>query len=53
MKFESCSDAEKLVGIMMDKMKVKSGLVFSKRTDRIVGLSNLAQLSCFTGVIGY
>jgi len=37
-KFESCEDQEKFVGVMMDEMKVKSGLVFSKRTDRLVGL---------------
>jgi len=45
MQFDSCPDQEKLVGLMMDEMKVKSGLVFSKRTDRLVGFVNLGSIN--------
>lgn len=41
MKYDTCTAPEKLVGIMMDEMKIKSGLVFNRRTDRIVGFVNL------------
>ena len=46
MKLDSYTDQEKLVGLMMDEMKVKSGLVFSKRTDRLVGFVNLGSINC-------
>jgi hypothetical protein len=45
MKFDSCADQEKIVGLMMDEMKVKSGLVFSKRRDRLVGFVNLGSIN--------
>ena len=45
MKLDSCTDQEKLVGLMMDETKVKSGLVFSKRTDRLVGFVNLGSIN--------
>lgn len=39
--FDSCTDQEKLVGSMIDEMKVRSGLVFNRQTDRLVGFVNL------------
>ncbi len=45
MNFDSCTSPEKLIGIMMDEMKVKSGLVFNRRTDRIVGFVNLGSIN--------
>ena len=45
MKFDSCDSAEKIVGIMLDEMKVKSGLVFNKRTDKLVGFVDLGSIN--------
>ena len=45
MKFESCTASEKLVGIMMDEVKIKSGLVFNKKTDKIVGFVDLGSIN--------
>lgn len=35
--FEKCSPAQKSVGIMMDEMKIKGGLVFSRKLGKLVG----------------
>ena len=34
MEFEKCSEPEKIVGVMLDEMKLRSGLVFNRRTGR-------------------
>ncbi len=31
MNFEACSEPEKLVGVMLDEMRIKSGQVFDRR----------------------
>lgn len=46
MDFESgTTDAEKMIGILLDEMKVKSGLVFNKPSGRLVGFANLTSLN--------
>ena len=45
MCFDSCDEAEKLMSIMVDGMKIKAGLVFSRRNDRIVGFVNLGSVN--------
>lgn len=45
MHFERCESTEKIVGIMLDEMKIRSGLVFNRRSDRIVGFVNLGDVN--------
>ena len=39
--FEKFDDSEKIVSIMMDEMRVRSGLVFNRYSGRLVGFVNL------------
>lgn len=45
MKFDNCTAVEKMVGIMMDEMKINAGLVFDKGGNRIVGFVNLGSVN--------
>ena len=45
MDFENSTDAHKMVGVMFDEMKVKSGLVFNKQSGRLVGFVDLGTLN--------
>ena len=45
MQFEQCSPSYKKVTIMMDEMKIKSGLVFNKSTKRLVDFVNLGDVN--------
>lgn len=45
MNFETCAESEKLVSIMMDEMKIRSGLVFNQRSGKIVGFVNLGGIN--------
>ena len=45
MKFDSCDSSEKIVGVMLDEMKVKNGLVFNKKTDKLVGFVDLGSIN--------
>ena len=45
MNFEVSSAADRMVGILCDEMKVKSGLVFNKQSGRLVGFVDLGSLN--------
>ena len=45
MNFEASSAADRMVGILCDEMKVKSGLVFNKQSGRLVGFVDLGSLN--------
>ena len=45
MKYDSCDSSEKIVGVMLDEMKVKNGLVFNKKTDKLVGFVDLGSIN--------
>jgi len=45
MKKEMTSDTCLMVGILLDEMKVKSGLVFNRHTGRMVGFVNLGSIN--------
>ena len=44
MNFSTCSDSQKMVSVMLDEMKIKSGLVFNRHTGKIVGFVNLGSI---------
>ena len=41
MNFEACSYAERMIGILLDEIKIKSGIVFNKCTGKLVGFVDL------------
>ena len=45
MNFQTCTAPEKMVSIMLDEMKLKSGLVFNQREGRMVGFVNLGSVN--------
>lgn len=45
MDFKASTTAQKMIGIMLDEMKVKSGLVFNKQSGKLVGFINLGTLN--------
>lgn len=45
MDFDSITSPEKIVGVMLDEMKVKSGLVFNRRSGRLVGFVDLGTIA--------
>lgn len=45
MKFDTCDDSEKLISIMFDEMKIKSGLVFNKVSGRMAGFVDLGKIN--------
>ena len=42
---DSCSEEERNVSLLFDEMKVKSGLVYSARTGKIVGFTDITEVS--------
>ena len=45
MNFINSTTADRIVGILMDEMKVKSSLVFNKQSGKLVGFVNLGSLN--------
>ena len=45
MNFEQCSSSQKKVTVLLDEMKIKSGLVFNKSTGRLIGFVNLGDVN--------
>ena len=45
MNFDKCSSSQKKVTVLMDEMKIKSGLVFNKSTGKLVGFVNLGDIN--------
>lgn len=45
MKFDECSPSMKKVGILLDEMKIKSGLVFNKKLGKLVGFVDLGTIN--------
>lgn len=45
MRFDDSSAPDRIVGILCDEMKVKSGLVFNKQSGRLVGFVDLGSLN--------
>ena len=45
MNFDQCSSSQKKVTVLMDEMKIKSGLVFNKSTGKLFGFVNLGDIN--------
>ena len=45
MNFSNCTVVQKKVALLIDEMKVKSGLVFSKSSGCLVGFVDLGKVS--------
>ena len=44
MNFSSCTVVQKKIALLIDEMKVKSGLVFCKSSGRLVGFVDLGKV---------
>ena len=45
MKFDDCSPSMKKFGVLLDEMKIKSGLVFNKKLGKLVGFVDLGNIN--------
>ena len=45
MNFDQCSSSQKKVTVLMDEMKIKSGLVVNTSTGKLVGFVNLGDIN--------